>query len=73
MKIEGVVKWFSDAKGFGFLKAEGQPKDVFVHHTDILGEGFRSLAEGEAVSFELAPNPEKGPRAVSVAKKTSAK
>ena len=62
--IEGTVKWFNDSKGFGFLSQEGG-EDVFVHHSEIRGEGFKTLNEGEKVSFEVADSP-KGPRAANV-------
>jgi cold shock protein len=62
--IEGSVKWFNDAKGFGFLSHEGGP-DVFVHHSEIRGEGFKSLTEGQRVRFEIVDSP-KGPRAANV-------
>ena len=52
---KGSVKWFNDAKGFGFITRSGQP-DVFVHHTSIVAEGFRSLNEGDSVEFELIPD-----------------
>jgi CspA family cold shock protein len=61
---EGTVKWFNDAKGFGFLSQDGGP-DVFVHHSEIRSEGFRSLAEGDRVRFEVVQSP-KGPRAANV-------
>ena len=64
--VEGTVKWFNEAKGFGFLSQEGGP-DVFVHHTEIKAEGFRTLTEGERVSFEVVDSP-KGPRAANVQK-----
>ncbi len=60
----GRVKWFNDAKGFGFIERDDGP-DVFVHHSDILGEGYRSLNQGEAVTFELQQT-DKGPRAWGV-------
>jgi len=63
---EGTVKWFNDSKGFGFISQEGG-KDVFVHHTSIEGEGFRSLAEGDRVQFEVTQGP-KGPQASNVRK-----
>ncbi|MGD1001814.1 MAG: cold shock domain-containing protein [Candidatus Brocadiia bacterium] len=63
---QGKVKWFSDQKGYGFISQENG-EDVFVHHTAIVGEGFKTLAEGQAVEFELAPGP-KGPRADKVVK-----
>jgi CspA family cold shock protein len=62
----GKVKWFNDAKGFGFVTAD-DGTDAFVHHSDILGDGFKTLAEGEQVEFELATGP-KGPKAVNVHK-----
>lgn len=65
---QGKVKWFSDQKGYGFISQEGGG-DVFVHHSSILGEGFKTLAEGQAVEFELTAGP-KGPRAEKVAKLT---
>jgi len=63
---EGTVKWFNDQKGYGFITAEGG-KDVFVHHSAIEGEGFKSLAEGDRVSFEIEQGA-KGPSAVKVKK-----
>jgi CspA family cold shock protein len=60
------VKWFNDAKGFGFITREGGP-DVFVHHTAIQSEGFRSLAEGERVRFDVVQGP-KGAQAANVRK-----
>ncbi len=62
----GKVKWFNDTKGFGFITAD-DGTDVFVHQSDIATEGFRSLAEGEEVTFELAQG-EKGPKATNVQK-----
>ncbi len=62
--IEGTVKWFNDAKGFGFLSREGGP-DVFVHHSESRSEGFRTLSEGDRVRFEITDSP-KGPRASNV-------
>jgi len=61
---EGTVKWFNDAKGFGFIQQDGG-KDVFVHHTAIVAEGFKTLAEGARVSFEIVDGP-KGPAASNV-------
>jgi CspA family cold shock protein len=61
----GTVKWFSDEKGFGFVTPDDPGKDLFVHHSAIEGEGFKSLAEGAKVSFE-AQSDAKGPRAVNV-------
>ncbi|MCG6905768.1 MAG: cold-shock protein [Desulfobacteraceae bacterium] len=61
---EGVVKWFNDSKGFGFIEQENGP-DVFVHHSAINASGFRSLNEGDRVSFEIEQG-QKGPAAVNV-------
>ena len=61
----GVVKWFNDAKGYGFVTPDGGGKDVFVHHTSVQMEGFRSLAEGQKVEFEVTDGP-KGPQASNV-------
>ncbi len=61
---QGTVKWFNDSKGFGFVSCE-DGTDAFVHHTSIQGDGFKSLAEGDAVSFEVEAG-DKGPRAVNV-------
>ena len=49
----GRVKWFSDEKGYGFIEPEGDGEDVFVHYTEIVGEGFRTLEEGSVVEFEV--------------------
>jgi len=64
---KGKVKWFNDAKGFGFICADGEDKDIFVHHTAIQADGFRSLAEGEEVEFDLVVG-DKGPKAENVTK-----
>jgi cold shock protein len=64
-RLQGVVKWFSNAKGYGFIQPE-DGDDVFVHHADIEMEGYRTLEEGARVEFELADGNSKGPRAQSV-------
>jgi CspA family cold shock protein len=61
---QGTVKWFNDTKGFGFIQAE-DGQDVFVHQTEIQADGFRTLAEGARVEFELTQG-EKGPKATNV-------
>ena len=66
-RITGTVKWFNDAKGFGFITPEGGGKDCFVHHTAIKAEGFKSLAEGQRVEFEIVDG-KKGPAAQNVVK-----
>jgi CspA family cold shock protein len=63
---QGTVKWFNDSKGFGFITSE-DGTDVFVHHTSIQGNGFKSLAEGDKVSFDIEKGP-KGPKAINVVK-----
>ena len=61
----GTVKWFNDSKGLGFITVDGQAKDVFVHHSAIQGSGFKSLAEGQKVEFEIVQG-QKGPAAENV-------
>ena len=61
----GTVKWFSDDKGFGFITPDEAGKDLFVHHSAIIADGYRSLAEGARVSYDAEPG-EKGPKAVNV-------
>ena len=62
---QGKVKWFNDAKGFGFLSQDDSPNDVFVHHTAIAMEGFKTLSEGQRVEFTVVEGP-KGPAAEDV-------
>ena len=64
MNERGIVKWFNNAKGYGFIAREGAV-DVFVHHSTIVAEGFRTLAEGDAVTFDVVEGP-KGLQATNV-------
>jgi CspA family cold shock protein len=64
--VNGTVKWFNDSKGFGFITGE-DGQEVFVHHSSIQGAGFKSLAEGDRVSFDTEKGP-KGPKAITVIK-----
>ena len=66
-RIKGEVKWFSNQKGYGFITPEDGGKDVFVHHSAIMGEGYKSLDEGQKVSFEVTQGP-KGEQASGVVK-----
>jgi CspA family cold shock protein len=65
MRTTGTVKWFNDAKGFGFISPEGKNQDCFVHYSSIQKEGFRTLAEGARVAFDIVDGP-KGPAAENV-------
>ena len=67
MRTRGTVKWFNDSKGFGFIPPADGSKDCFVHHSAIEGNGFKSLAEGDQVEFEVVQDV-KGPKAASVTK-----
>ena len=66
-RAKGRVKWFNDGKGFGFIEPEDGSQDIFVHYSAITGEGYRSLTEGQEVTFEIAAG-EKGPAAQNVQK-----
>ncbi len=65
--MEGTVKWFNDQKGFGFVTPDGGTKDVFVHFSALKGEGFKSLADGQRISFDIVQGP-KGEQAANVQK-----
>lgn len=67
MRTTGRVKWFNDSKGFGFITPEDGQKDCFVHHSEIQGSGFKSLAEGDRVEFDIVAG-NKGPAASNVTK-----
>ena len=66
-KKKGTVKWFNDSKGYGFITPEDGGKDLFAHHTNILGEGFKSLSEGQLVEFNVGQGP-KGEFAAEISK-----
>ena len=76
MAEKGKVKWFSNVKGFGFIEQEGGTQDIFVHYASIQGDGYKTLNEGDGVTFEITQGP-KGPQAANVirekAKKTETK
>ena len=70
MRTIGTVKWFNDSKGFGFIALESGGKDCFVHHSAIQGNGYKSLAEGDRVEFDIVPG-QKGPAAENVTRLSS--
>jgi len=65
--MKGIVKWFDNKKGYGFITPEGAEKDIFVHHTAIQGEGYKTLEEGQAVEFDIVEG-QKGSQAANVIK-----
>lgn len=67
MSTTGKVKWFNEAKGYGFIEPDGGGRDVFVHYSAIQGEGFKTLSEGQMVQFDIIQG-EKGPQASNVVK-----
>ncbi|MDX1674911.1 MAG: cold shock domain-containing protein [Longimicrobiales bacterium] len=67
MRTQGTVKWFNDAKGYGFIEPDAGERDCFVHHSSIQGEGFKSLDEGERVEFDMVEG-QKGPAAENVSR-----
>lgn len=69
MSQQGTVKWFNNSKGFGFIRGEEDGDDIFVHHTSIVSEGFRTLATGERVSFDISED--RGRQAVNVRREAS--
>ena len=71
MAVQGKVKWFSNVKGYGFIEQEGG-QDVFVHYSSIQSEGYKTLEEGDVVTFEIVQG-EKGPQASNVLKEKKAK
>ncbi len=64
---QGIIKWFNNKKGFGFISGSNGGADIFVHYSEIRGDGFKTLEEGDTVEFELAPS-ERGPKALNVVK-----
>ncbi|OGW33577.1 MAG: cold-shock protein [Nitrospirae bacterium GWC2_42_7] len=66
MSVEGTIKWFNEKKGFGFIQQDNGP-DVFVHYSSIASEGFKTLAEGQRVQFDIEDG-NKGPKAINVTK-----
>jgi len=64
---KGTVKWFNESKGFGFITPDDGGSDVFAHYSEIQGEGFKNLSEGEVVSFDIVEG-EKGPKAANITK-----
>jgi CspA family cold shock protein len=67
----GVVHWFNDSKGYGFLREDGSSTDIFVHYTAIAGDGFKTLADGQRVTFEVGVGRRGEPNAVNVSKEVA--
>ncbi len=65
--MQGIVKWFNNERGFGFINIENEKKDIFVHYSQIISLGYKTLKSGEKVEFELL-NSEKGPQAINVSR-----
>ncbi len=70
--MKATVKWFNDSKGYGFVNAEGDARDIFVHYSTITGEGFKTLEEGQEIELDLVESP-RGPLASNVRKLSSRK
>lgn len=67
MSVEGTIKWFNEKKGYGFIQQDNGP-DIFVHYSAIMSDGFKTLAEGQRVKFDIQEEGSKGPKAINVTK-----